>query len=76
MIFDLWLPEAKPPSSHRVSATPRAAATQQRLVPARWPGTGTVAGMLLCLGDAMAAVPRWLGPVHIGISPADTPRPI
>jgi hypothetical protein len=37
-----------------------------RLVPARWPRTGTIAGKLPCLRDAMAAIPGWHGPVHIG----------
>jgi hypothetical protein len=78
MIFDLWLPEAKRPIVivARVRHATGHPLSNARLVPPRWPGTGTVAGKLLCLRDAMAAIPGWHGPVHIGVSPADTPNPI
>jgi hypothetical protein len=37
---------------------------------------GTLASKQLCLRDAMETVPGWHGPVHIGVSPADTQSPI
>ena len=60
MSFDLWLPEAKRPIV--IVACVRHATghplPNARLVPPRWPGTGTVAGKVLCLRDAMATIPR------------------
>ena len=56
MSFDLWLPKAKRPIV--IVACVRHATghplPNARLVPPRWPGTGTVADKVLCLRDAMA----------------------
>jgi hypothetical protein len=76
-MFDLWLPEAKrPSSSSRVCDTPRAPATQRCLHAHSTAQNRRRDQQVALLRDTMKVIQGWHGLVHVGVPLPGTPRPI